>query len=116
MADQTRKISFLDVLNTVGSIASITGISLLWLKGDGGVDWVSALIIVVAVSAGLGMASALVWAYIMGYRKLAATSSVLIRVAYIGLGAPTLILLGLLLALLTNKFFLLIDWGWFFRR
>jgi len=116
MPDQVRRISFLDVLNTVGSIASITGISLLWLKGDGGVNWADALVAVIAVSACVGLASALAWAFILGYRKVAAPNSVLIRVAYIGLGTPGLFLVGVLLALMVNKLFISLDWSWFFHR
>lgn len=116
MTDQTRNISFFDILNTVGSLASITGISLLWLKGDGGIDWASALVIAIAVSAGVGMTSVLVWAFIMGYRKLASPNSMFIRIAYIGLGTPGLLLLGVFLALATNKLFLLVNWNWFFHR
>jgi len=112
----TRRISFLDVVNTVGSLASITGISLLWLKGESGINWEVLLLLAFAVPAAVGLVSAVAWALILGYRRLASGQSTLVRVAYIGLSGPAAVLIVVLLALIANKLFISINWQWFFQQ
>ena len=110
-----RRTSFIEIVNTVGSLASITGISLLWLKGDGPVAWENVVGVAMIVALCVGLASALAWLLLQGYRRFAAQGSLLVKVAYIGLGAPGAVLGGILLALLANKFFISINWNWFFQ-
>lgn len=116
MTVPTRRISFIEVTNTVGSLASITGISLLWLKGEGPISWENVLGVAMIVLSCVGLASAFAWLLLQGYRRYASEGSLLVKVAYIGLGVPGALLAGVLLALLANKLFISINWNWFFQR
>jgi hypothetical protein len=115
MTVQTRSVSFIEIVNTVGSVASITGVSLLWLKGDGPLAWENVVGVAMIVASCVGLASALAWLLLQGYRRFAAEASLLQKVAYIGLGVPGTVLGGVLLALLANKLFISINWNWFFQ-
>ncbi len=63
----------------------------------------------------VGLASALAWLLLQGFRRYAANGSLLVKVAYIGLGMPGALLGGVLVALLANKLFISINWNWFFE-
>lgn len=110
-----KRTSFVDVFNTIGSLASITGVSVLWLKGTGTINWEVILLAALAVPALVGLASALAWALLLGYRTPTISGSHLLRIAYLGLGYPIATLAGLLLILLANKLFISLDWRWFFH-
>jgi hypothetical protein len=94
MTVQTRRVSFIEIVNTVGSLASITGVSLLWLKGDGPLSWENVLGVAMIVASCVGLASALAWLLLQGYRRFVAEASLLQKVAYIGLGVPLSLLGG----------------------
>lgn len=111
----TSKVSYLEIVNAVGSLASITGISLLWFKGDGPLSWENVVGTAMIVASCVGLASALAWLLLQGYRRIAAEGSLFVKVAYIGLGLPGAVLGGVLLMLVANKLFISINWNWFFQ-
>ncbi len=108
-----KRTSFLEVFNTVGALASITGVSVLWLKGAGSIDWELVLLAALAVPAITGLAAGLAWFLLLGYRSPRISSSPLLRIMYLGLGYPIVTLIGLLLVLAINKAFISLDWSWF---
>jgi hypothetical protein len=106
---------FSEILNFLGSLASVTGVSLLWLKGSGTLDLETIAAVAVSASAVLGLASFLVWALFSGYRRYLIQSPVALRLAYFALGGPVCLFVGALLAAIANKLFLSIPWSWFFH-
>lgn len=114
--DSIRRLSFLDVLNAVGSLASITGISFLYLKGDGRLSVGDMIGIGLIASCSLGLAALILWLFIQGYRRFLVAAPLMLRVAYFTLGVPGAALFGVVVALLANKAFISVDWSWFFHR
>ncbi|ATA53272.1 hypothetical protein CKY39_08655 [Variovorax boronicumulans] len=114
--ESTRKLNFLDVLNAVGSLASITGISLLYLKGEGALSVSDMIGIGLIASCSLGLVALILWTFIRGYRRFMVAAPLMLRVAYFTLGVPAAILFGVVVALLANKAFISVDWSWFFHQ
>lgn len=114
--ESTRKLNFLDVLNAIGSLASITGISFLYFKGEGALSVSDMIGIGLIASCSLGLAALILWTFIQGYRRFLMSSHLMLRVAYFTLGVPAAILFGAVVALLANKTFISVDYSWFFRQ
>jgi hypothetical protein len=111
------RIGFVDALNIVGSVASITGISLLWIKDlTGSIDWGLVSVVALIVPAQFGLLSGLVWLLMAGYQKFVSQHSVLIKVFYFGIGGPAIPICCFAAAALVNKIVISINWEWFFSR
>ena len=107
--------SFVEVVNFLGSLASVTGVSLLWLKGEREIDLGTILAISLSASGALGLASLFAWALIAGYKRYLDKTSVMLKIAYFTLGIPAIFFVGLLIALSANKLVISVDWFWFLR-
>jgi hypothetical protein len=89
------RFGIVDLVNLTGSIASITGISLLWLKDSVPTQRLLSLIPIVAIDAALSLgllASAFVGIR-FGYRCLPGKADFAVKLAYFGLTIAVVLLL-----------------------
>jgi hypothetical protein len=106
MSDSNYRRKFIDVINTFGSIASITGISLLWLKGNTQIDIDTVLmipIIALVVSFSLGVLALVYIVVEYFYRKYTKGKGLMVNVAYFCLIVPALIFILIFVVRLGDK-------------
>lgn len=89
-----KPLNVLELVNFVGSIASITGISLLWLQSSSGRNVLFATpVVTIAALLVVGL-TALCWViFSVGYSLFAQSPSVAVKISYSCLAAALLLLL-----------------------
>jgi len=88
------RIKWTEVVSVAGSIASITGISLLWLRDriDPGTAFVTVPLFALTASIGQGFSALAYRAFMHGYDRWARNAETSVKVAYVSLAAPHLAL------------------------
>lgn len=110
-----KKKTLIDIVNILGSIASITGISLLWLKGNSHFSPLDIVVISIAVSFCLGLATLGVVIFRYLYYRWFSQRDLLVRIAYFALAIPIIICLMTMIALFTNKVVTSPEFQWFIK-
>jgi hypothetical protein len=104
-----------EIVNLLGSIASVTGVSLLWLKDTIKLTPDEIIAVAVAASFVLGLATTGVLVIRYGYRRWALQGDALAKVVYLTLAFPAVMFSMILIGISVNKLMISIDWNWFFR-
>ena len=110
------KARIIEILNMLGSIASIAGISLLWVKGNSRVNAFDIPFFFLAVSFGFGVVAAGLFAIRYYYRRLPASADWLVKSTYFCIAVPVVTFVLILISLCGNKLLISIDWDWFTRK
>ena len=111
----SKKQTVIDIVNLVGSIASITGISLLWLKGTLNVSPIDVVSIAIVVTFCFGLLILDVFLLRLFYRRWIVGRDMLGKLLYFLLVTPILSVLIILFALLLGKLISSPEFKWFFR-
>ncbi len=87
-----QKLRWIDILHMVGSVASVTGISLLWLRSQLTIETVVIDIPIIAllVLFSLGIGSVGIIVIRSGYCYFFKTSDILLKFAYFAISIPIL--------------------------
>ena len=110
-----RKLTVIDIVNLIGSIASITGISLLWLKDTTNVSPVFIFSVAIVVSFCFGLLVLDVFLIQYFYRRWFSGRDMLIKVLYFTLAAPVVSVLIILFTMVLGKVLRSPEFKWFFR-
>ncbi|SRR6266581_2389416 len=88
------RIRWIEVVNVAGSIASVTGISLLWFKDriDPETAFITVPLFAITASLGLGFSALAYHAFIRGYDHWARNAETSVKLAYVSLAVPLLAL------------------------
>ena len=115
MSSSSSFSSFAQILNFLGSLASVTGVSLLWLKGSAEIDLATILVFALVASSTLGFVSLVFFWCRLVYLRYVKDVGFLLKIAYFFLSVPFCFIMIALVIGLINKLFLSIDSGWFFK-
>jgi len=110
-----KRTTTFEVVNFIGSIASITGISLLWLKNSINISPDVIVTVLLAVSFCFGLLLFDVLIIRLVYQKLVFNRSSLAKYAYYLLVTPILIVATIILVLLLGKVISSAEFKWLFR-
>ena len=105
---------FGEIVQIVGAITSITGISLLWLRKPILDNFEDILFMAVLVALWLGAFSLIVLAIVELYQRRFRQQTILRRTVFFVVAVALAMLLFGLLMLVGNKIVIMIDWNWFF--
>jgi len=87
-----KKQSLLDIINLLGSIASITGISLLWAKNGTSVSLIEIIWVGGFVSVCFGLLAFGLILIRSGYHKYVKSKDVLVKTVYFAIASPIIAL------------------------
>ena len=107
--------SFVAVFNFLGSVASVTGVSLLWLKGRGNIRPEDLLVFAIGVLFSLGLASAAVLILQHGHNRYVKGQSGHAAWTYWLLGVPVMVVVVFVVLGLVNKLMINLPINWFFE-
>jgi hypothetical protein len=110
-----KKKTLVEIVNILGSIASITGISLLWLKDNNHFSPMDILAISVAVSFCLGLATLGVVICRYFYYRWFSQKDLLVKITYFALAIPIISCLMIMIVLFINKVVISTRFEWFFN-
>lgn len=115
MAEQELRERVAATVNILGSIASITGVSLLWLKGRGPFSIEEILSVAASACFALGLATTSIFLVRKVEARLTQRQGELAKWGYRLLAYPIALVAGLLILLLTNKLMINSPFDWFLR-